>query len=138
MFSTLFGAFSKQPHVKDFFELKTNLWHTTNAVVLRVFGEIWQNNIEVFQGALARLLHEGKRIVVIDLSGVMFIGSQGISALLGFAKESRAEGIDPRIVAPPSQVRDAIELAHLHRLVEVYETETSAILDRGRELHAGA
>jgi anti-anti-sigma factor len=129
MFATLFQAFSRPQYRPAFDTLEIRQWHTAHAVIVRLFGGLWSTNIETFQEAVAPLLDQPKPVIVIDLTGVGFVGSQGISAMLSLAKQLASVGAELRLVAPPSVVRDTLETTHLHRVLKIHETVAGALVD---------
>jgi anti-anti-sigma factor len=130
MFSALLHAFSRPAYRPELDTLEIRQWHTAHAVIVRVFGELWSSNIEAFNEAVLPLLDQPARLVVIDLTGVSFIGSQGLSAILSLSRRVASMGVELRVVAPPSPVRDAFEATQMHRVLKVYDTVASVLAHR--------
>ena len=130
MFSALFQAISRPPVRYELDELEIRQWHTAQSVIVRLFGELWSTNIEAFQRGVEPLIDQAKRVVLLDLTGVTFLGSQGISAMIHFSNQLTAAGAELRIVAPASPIRETLELAHFHRVFKIHETVAGALVDR--------
>ena len=133
MFSALMHAFSRPPFRPGFEGLEIRQWHTAHAVIVRVFGELWSTNIPPLREAIARIVEQPTRVVVIDLTNVSFIGSQGISTMLSLSRTLALAGAELRIVAPRSSVRDTFEATHMHRVLKLRDTVAAALTD-GRAL----
>lgn len=130
MLSAFFQAISR-PYLQyeaDDFEIRQ--WHTAQSIIVRPFGELCSTNIERFQEAVRALIDESNRSIVLDLTNVTFIGSQGISAMLDLSNRLRAAGAELRIVAPPSLVRETLEAAHFHRVFKLHESVAAALVGR--------
>jgi anti-anti-sigma factor len=65
--------------------------------------------------------------VVVDLSGVTFVDSSGLGALIGGLKRTRQAGGELRIASPANQVRMVLELTKLVRVLRPYETFDEAL-----------
>ena len=83
--------------------------------------------------ALRRQLHslveDGHTRVVVDLSGVDFIDSSGLGALISGLKVARQAGGDLRIAAPSRQVTSVLELTNLNRVLRAHAEAESAFDD---------
>ncbi|CDQ42947.1 MULTISPECIES: STAS domain-containing protein [Mycolicibacterium] len=83
--------------------------------------------------ALRRQLHslveDGHTRVVVDLSGVDFIDSSGLGALISGLKVARQAGGDLRIAAPSRQVTSVLELTNLNRVLRAHAEAASAFDD---------
>ncbi|MFI6099410.1 STAS domain-containing protein [Lentzea sp. NPDC051213] len=92
------------------------------STVLTVSGELATSGSERLLTRLDRLLDQGHRHVVLDLSGVTFCDSSGVSALVrGHARASAAAG-RLRLVAASPQVTRVLELAGLARMLGLPST----------------
>lgn len=72
------------------------------------------------------LVKEGSARVIVDLSGVGFIDSSGLGALIGSLKSARQAGGDVRIAGPGEQVRAVLKLTNLDRILAPYATVEEA------------
>jgi anti-anti-sigma factor len=129
MFAAIYNAWSRSHGRPEAGTLEIRPWHTSHAVILRVFGEIWSSNVERFTEEVGRQIDPAKPLLVVDLTNVTFVGSQGISALLHLSKQLASSGAELRVVAPASGVRDTFTAAHLQRVLKLYETVAGALVD---------
>ena len=82
-----------------------NYTRTDNEIqsVLRVRGQLDALSAPELRPALDRLVSDGRRDVVVDLSELRMIDSSGVGALVGLYKRVRAGGGDVRFVGVTSQ-----------------------------------
>ncbi|MEU7143445.1 STAS domain-containing protein [Nocardia sp. NPDC046473] len=104
--------------------LQVNLNWVDSVAVLTVGGEVDAASAPELQSGIEDALGHAPALLVVDLSGVRFFGSAGLSVLL-FAVEAAAKG-GLRVVAS-SQVRRPIEVTGLDGVIEVYETLHAAL-----------
>jgi anti-anti-sigma factor len=81
---------------------------------------------EAFEQQLQRLIRNGYRNLVVDLSDVSGIDSAGIRALVrGHTSARRVEGT-LRLAAPRPKVSEVLELSHLSGIFEMHESVDAA------------
>jgi anti-sigma B factor antagonist len=92
------------------------------STLLTVTGELAGSGSERLLARLDRLLDKGHRSLVLDLTGVTFCDSSGISALVrGHARASAAAG-RLRLSAASPQVARVLELSGLARMLGLQST----------------
>lgn len=67
--------------------------------------------------------------IAVDLTGVDFIDSSGLGALINGLKSARQAGGDLRIAAPGKQIRLVLELTNIDRVLKAYENAETAFSD---------
>jgi anti-anti-sigma factor len=93
-----------------------------HACSLRLFGEFDLAGCEPFGAAFKRISSDGTRELAVDLTGLTFIDSSAIRALIDARNESEERGIRLLITMPKGgQVRSVLEL-----------TGVDVIFDAGR------
>lgn len=100
-------------------------------VVVSAIGEIDINSAPQLRAALEAAAPSATTLII-DLSGVEFIGSVGLTTLL-----VATNTIDPqqvRVVASP-QVRRPIEMTGLDKVLALFDTFEDAISPRPRDGH---
>ena len=101
--------------------------------VITVTGEIHVTTAPDFSARLGDAIAAGTRSVVIDLSGVEFIDSTGLSVLLnGLRRVTRAGGRMALVISNPTVLR-LFEVTRLDSTFDIQPTREAAI-DR---VHAG-
>lgn len=92
------------------------------STLLTVSGELAGNGAEKLLARLDRLLDQGHRYVVLDLTAVTFCDSSGVSSLVrGHARASSAAG-GLRLSAASPQVTKVLELSGLARMLGLKST----------------
>jgi anti-sigma B factor antagonist len=76
--------------------------------------------------ATATSIAAGRPRVVVDLSGVDFMDSSGLGALIGSLKATREAGGDLRIAAPTAQVSMVLELSNIDRILPPHASADGA------------
>ena len=83
-----------------------------NCVVLTVLGEIDLVTVPGLESAIAQHVAAAP-CLVIDLSGVTFFGSAGVTALVWLSRHGEAQGKHVRVVATSRIVTGPLELTGL-------------------------
>jgi anti-sigma B factor antagonist len=73
-----------------------------------------------------RVISEGENKIVVDLSGIDFMDSSGLGALVGCLKTARQAGGDLRIAAPSAQVSMVLRLSNLDRVLASFDNAEAA------------
>jgi anti-anti-sigma factor len=97
--------------------------------LVKVTGRLDSSSAPQLEETLLDLVDEGVKTLVVNLSGVDFISSAGLTALLR-ARIRLQKKIPPGEVLlseVPDKARETIELVGLHHLFELYETDAVAI-----------
>jgi anti-anti-sigma factor len=102
------------------------------AQVVRAVGEVDVQTV----GALAEQLDDAVRaaaadegVVIIDLCGVTFFGSNGLGELVACRQRCAKAGVALRIVADNRSVLRSIEITNVDRVLLVCPTVESALAD---------
>jgi anti-sigma B factor antagonist len=83
------------------------------SLVARVTGTLDAATNPLLQRSLLRALRQAERTLVVDLSGVTFFGSAGVTALVWLSQHPEATGKHVRIVATSRVVTGPLELTGL-------------------------
>jgi len=95
------------------------------AVVLRLQGRLDAKSSRVFLER-CKAAHAANRHLVVNLSGVTFIASSGVGALLGLAEEYRQGTTHVRFVCLSTAVASVIGLLNLDQFLAIHDSEQSA------------
>lgn len=91
-------------------------------VVLAPQGKFNMVTAPSVKARIDELVRGGSSRIIVDLSGVGFIDSSGLGALIGSLKSARQAGGDVRISGPGEQVRAVLRLTNLDRILAPYDT----------------
>lgn len=100
--------------------------------VVRLAGDLDASTGPRLTEELDRLWGEGRRQFVLDLAGVPFIDSAGLSALVRLFKRVRSQAGRLGLAALQPAVRRVFELTRLERAFEVYPDVAEALRRAGR------
>lgn len=107
------------------FSLHLDIPSESGAAVLAVRGELDAGNAAELESTLLRLL-ESKASVVIDLSGVPFIDSAGLNAVVRALRTRQGGTVALAGALPP--IARMIEIRGLNRMVAVHDSVDAAVL----------
>ncbi|MEE3852911.1 STAS domain-containing protein [Gordonia sp. LSe1-13] len=102
-----------------------SLTATKSFCVQRFSGEIDMQTAPDFAAALDRVLTQGPECVVLDLSGVGFVGASGLSILARFASDAAAQHMPVAVVCRRSVARP-IEACQLDEMVSLHTSVDEA------------
>src|SRR3954469_10596284 len=95
--------------------------------LITVTGEIHVTTAPDFSARLGEAIAAGSRGVVIDLSGVEFIDSTGLSVLLnGLRRVTRAQGHMALVISNPTVLR-LFEVTRLDSTFDIHATREAAL-----------
>ena len=98
--------------------------------VLRRAGEIDVATAPRLRDRLVQLVTEGPPQLVVDLSGVTFIDSMGLGALVSGLKRARAHDGDLRLAGATDHVAKVLAITRLDHAFVVADTVASATAGR--------
>lgn len=97
--------------------------------VVRGSGKLNMVSAPELRAVVVEAISGGRNRVVVDLSGIEFMDSSGLGALVGCLKSARQAGGDLRIAAPSSQVSMVLRLSNLDRVLASFDTAEAAYRD---------
>ncbi|MBF4606804.1 STAS domain-containing protein [Curtobacterium sp. VKM Ac-1393] len=100
-----------------------------DTAVLECSGRLNMVSAPAFREAVAQVVADGRARVVVELSGVEFMDSSGLGALVGSLKTARQAGGDLRIAAPSEQVQMVLQLSNIDKILRTYPDGDSAVTD---------
>ncbi|MFD9697466.1 STAS domain-containing protein [Lentzea sp. NPDC059081] len=103
--------------------MDTELDVRENAVVLEVTGEVDSYTAPLLQEHLDQAFAqaaEGRLAVVLDMTGVSFLASSGLSLLVEYHLRGEDRGTPLRVVAPGGSPLRALRATTLNELIQLY------------------
>ena len=97
------------------------------AELVTVSGRIDGTNASELDDAFHGLIDEGSVNIVAELSGVEYMSSAGLRALVAALRDCKNKGGDLKIANPSQRMGDVLNLAGLDTIFAIYDDETSAI-----------
>lgn len=98
-----------------------------SAATMRLTGRLDLVSAAALRGAVERAVAGGTPNLVVDLSGVGFVDSSGLGALVAGLKHARQAGGELRIAAAGEQVMTVLTLTRLVRVLRPYATVAEAL-----------
>lgn len=96
--------------------------------VLTVNGDLVIGEAEsVFKKTVTRLLEEGRVHLLVDLSGVGFVDSSGLGALVRALTNSQKEGGQTKLLKAGPQIRKLLEMTRLDSVFETHDDIETAV-----------
>ncbi len=86
---------------------------TAGVVVVSVAGELDMATVPVLEEYVRLRAGDASRVLVLDLSGVTFLGSTGINLLIALQADCAAAGAELRLVATTKAVLQPLALTDL-------------------------
>lgn len=99
---------------------------TAGLAVLRLDGRLNMVSAAQLRTCITETVDGGSLRVVVDLSGVEFMDSSGLGALIAGLKRARSQGGDLRITGVTQQVATVLSLTNLDRVLAAYPTVEAA------------
>ena len=94
---------------------------------LAVSGEVTFSNVTDFDRALGQALDDGALNLVVDLTGVTFIDSSGLSSLLSASARTRGRGGAVALVVAQDEPPSIFRFRGVDRLLALYPTREAAL-----------
>lgn len=95
--------------------------------LVTVSGRIDSSNAAEFDNFLQQAMADGRHNVVLELSGITYMSSAGLRAIVALLREAKKHRGDVRIATPSDRMKEVLQLAGLDSLFEVYDDETAAV-----------
>jgi anti-sigma B factor antagonist len=96
-------------------------------VVVIVEGELDASTSPELRNKFEELIGQGENKYVIDLAGVGFMDSSGISAIVNLFKRVRIGHGDVKLCNLSAEIMKIFELTRLNRVFDIYDSRDSAI-----------
>jgi anti-sigma B factor antagonist len=97
------------------------------AAVVTGEGRLNAASSPAFRQQLDEAFDGGARSIIVEMSGVDFVDSTGLGALVSGLKRARLLGGDLRVVAPGAQATMVLGLSNLDRVLPAYPTVARAV-----------
>ncbi|WP_127499520.1 STAS domain-containing protein [Actinoplanes solisilvae] len=100
-------------------EFVTSVDRDGSLVTVRLRGEVDVLTVDRVRGALAEALQAQPHEIVVDLSGLVFIDSTGLGALIFGFQRARDTGVRFRLAKASPAVRQVLQLSGVLEVVEL-------------------
>lgn len=96
-------------------------------VILSLSGELKFRTRKVYQNALKAAKEKSPRRIVLNLEGLNYIDSAGLGLIALTCAQEKTENVVFGIAGAKGAVKGILELAKVHKMMLVCETEEEAI-----------
>jgi anti-sigma B factor antagonist len=95
--------------------------------LLLLSGSLDMYSFPRLETQLNALFSQGQHQVVLDCRELDYIGSAGLGALIGFAKEAREHNGDVKLLHVPERIYKIVELLGFTKVLQVHSAEEKAL-----------
>lgn len=95
--------------------------------LVRVSGELDYDGVAALEDAVRSVRALGSHCLLVDLSGLTFMDSSGVNALLKARRDTHVSGGWMRIAGPQPSVLRVIELVGLDQAIPLYADVSEAL-----------
>jgi len=95
--------------------------------LLRLSGSLDMYSFPRLENQLNTLFSQGQYRIILDSRDLDYIGSAGLGALIGFAREAREHGGDVKLLNVPERIYKIIELLGFTKVLQVHNSEENAL-----------
>ena len=118
-------------------ELQVESRELEGVTLLYPKGFVNAHTVRLFEGEIQKALDEQRYRIVVNCSGLTYIASAGLGALMGVIEEVRHHGGDIRLADLNETVRNIFEILGFNHLYRIFPSEVEAILSFREEGEAG-
>ena len=108
-------------------ELTIETRHAGDVTLLYPKGYINAHTVRIFEAEIQKALQEKRFKLVVNGSGLLYIASAGLGAMMGAIEEIRENGGDLRLASLSDSVGHIFEILGFHHLYRIYPSESEAI-----------
>jgi anti-sigma B factor antagonist len=109
-------------------ELEVQTRELDDIVLLYPQGFINAHTVRLFENAIQKALKDNRFKIVVNCSGLAYIASAGLGAIMGAIEEVRGNGGDIRLSELNETVLNIFEILGFNHLYRVFPSEMEAIL----------
>ncbi|HOJ20404.1 MAG TPA: STAS domain-containing protein [Armatimonadota bacterium] len=107
--------------------LTIDISRVDNATILTLAGELDAYTSLELRETVVRLVEEGVRSLIVNLSKVDFIDSVGLGTLVGCLKRSAEHGGTMRLVGLNPQIQKVFDITGLSKIFDIHTTNEEAL-----------
>ena len=111
--------------------METEVKHENNITTVSIKGSVDALTAAEVTKTINNQIADDHVNLVIDLTGLVFMSSAGLRALLGAVKESRSHGGDLRIVSTNLGIDKVLKMSGFHNIAKVFTSQADALASFG-------
>jgi anti-sigma B factor antagonist len=90
-------------------------------------GFINAHTVRLFESEIQKALEQKQFNLVVNCSGLSYVASAGLGAIMGVIDEIRSHGGDLRLASLNETVRNIFEILGFHHLYKIFGSEGEAV-----------
>jgi len=91
-------------------------------------GFINAHTVRLFENELQKAVKESRFQIVVNCSGLSYLASAGLGAIMGAIEDIRAGGGDIRLTELNETVLNILEILGFHHLYRIFPSEMEAVM----------
>ncbi|MEM7114756.1 MAG: STAS domain-containing protein [Chloroflexota bacterium] len=95
--------------------------------LVTVSGRVDSSNAPSLDSKLKESMNNGRHNIVLELSGVNYMSSAGLRAVVSALRECKRQGGDVRLANVSPRVDEVLSLAGLTSIFQIFEDDTAAV-----------
>ncbi len=99
------------------------------AIIAAVSGRVDTISAPAFEKAVAEALNGREKLLVFDLSGLLYISSAGLRVIISAAKTLKGKGGEVRLAATSGPVKKVLQISGFFSMFKNFETRSEALAE---------
>ncbi len=108
-------------------DFSATIRHTPQASLIDLRGRLTFFEVGVLRENVTRLLSEGRKHIVLNLSGLQYVDSSGIGELARIYVMVLKSGGEMKVVGLSRNIEDILKVTHLYQVFAEFPDEESAL-----------
>ncbi|HET7259418.1 MAG TPA: STAS domain-containing protein [Candidatus Acidoferrum sp.] len=108
-------------------DFSATIRHTARATLVDLHGRLTFFEVGVLRENVSRLLEEGRKRIVLNLSGLQYLDSSGIGELARIYVMVLKGGGEIKVVGLSRNVEDVLKVTHLYQVFPEFPDEETAL-----------
>jgi anti-sigma B factor antagonist len=108
-------------------EFSATIRHTPQASLIDLRGRLTFFEVSVLRENITRLLGEGRKHIVLNLSGLQYLDSSGIGELARMYVTVLKSGGEMKVVGLSRNVEEVLKVTHLYQVFPEFPDEEAAL-----------
>lgn len=100
--------------------------NTQDVSIMKVQGRVDSDTAPELDGALSKLLTDGRNKIVLNLQGVDYLSSAGLRALVKALKDAQSLGGDVRLASVSEAIRGVLLTVGMMQMFKLFPTSEEA------------
>jgi anti-anti-sigma factor len=107
--------------------LELKVEHKKDIALVKVSGKLFQEEATRLEEAISREIAGGRSKIIIDMTYLNFISSDGLSMLLEIRLRLQRKDGFIRLVCPPELIYEVFQRTKLNKIFQIFETFDQAV-----------